>query len=147
MLDKYTDVTISNDFKLYKFTSIGFKGSFVKVVRYYDLDFEDFYNLGFGDEHPITGDLDDLAITDNGDTQKVLATVAMTLYTFINHYPNAKIFIKGSTKARTRLYRIGIARHLSSIEMDFTIEGLLDSKWQNFRNDVQYDAFLIKKKR
>lgn len=145
MLEKYSDIFISDDYKYYKFTSIGIRGNITKVVRYYDLDLEDYYNLGFGDQDPITGDLDDLAISNNGDSEKVLATVAMTLFTFTNQYPKAKVYITGSTEARTRLYRIAISRHLCSIEMDFKVEGLLDSEWQLFRKDVPYEAFLVTK--
>jgi hypothetical protein len=114
-------------------------------VRYYDLDLDNYYNLGFGDQDPITGDLDDLVITNNGDGEKVLATVAMTLFTFTTRYPNAKVYIAGSTEVRTRLYRMGITRHLSSIEMDFKVEGLLDGEWQAFKKDTPYEAFLITK--
>ncbi|MFY7789008.1 MAG: DUF6934 family protein [Thermoflexibacteraceae bacterium] len=45
-------------------------------------------NLGFGDKHPITGEIDDLAVTDNGDSEKVLATVAATVYEVTTHYKN-----------------------------------------------------------
>lgn len=142
MLEKYSDVFVSLD---YKFTSTGVKGAITKVVRYYDLDLENYYNLGFGDQDPITGDLDDLAISNNGDSEKVLATVAMTLFTFTSEYPDAKVYITGSTKARTRLYRIAISRHLCSIEIDFRVEGLLGGQWQRFRKDAPYEAFLITK--
>jgi hypothetical protein len=33
------------------------------------------YNLGFGDYNEITGLIDDKVITNNGDREKVLATV------------------------------------------------------------------------
>lgn len=145
MLEKYSDIFVSDDYKHYKFTSVGVNGRISKVVRYYDLDLDNYYNLGFGDQDPETGDLNDLAISNNGDSEKVLATVAMTLFTFTTQYPEAKIYITGSTKSRTRLYRIGISRHLCSIEMDFKVQGLLDGNWQPFRKDVPYEAFLITK--
>lgn len=145
MINKYSDIFISHDYKYYKFTSVGVKGNITKVVRYYDLDLDNYYNLGFGDQDPVTGQLDDLIITNNGDSEKVLATVAMTLFTFTSRYPKAKVYVTGSTEARTRLYRMGIAHHLCSIEIDFKVEGLLDGEWQAFRKDVPYEAFLITK--
>lgn len=143
MLEKYSDIFISDDYKYYKFTSVGVKGRITKVVRYYDLELNDYYNLGFGDQNPDTGDLDDLVISNNGDTEKVLATVAMTVFAFTSRYPKAKVYITGSTEIRTRLYRMGISRHLCSIELDFKVEGLIGGEWQAFRKDVPYEAFLI----
>ena len=40
--------------------------------------------MGFGDKDLATGDINDLVVTDNKDSQKVLATVAFTVYTFTN---------------------------------------------------------------
>ena len=70
MFEKYSDIFISEDYKYYKFTSVGVKGRITKIVRYYDLDLDDYYNLGFGDQDPVTGDLDDLVISNNGDSEK-----------------------------------------------------------------------------
>ena len=64
----------------YEFSSIRPKGKIDKVVIYSEID-DNVYNLGFGDKNIDTGDIDDLVITDNKDSQKVLATVAFTLYT------------------------------------------------------------------
>ena len=58
-----------------------------------------------------TGDFDGLTVTNNGDSKKVLATVASTLFTFTDLYPNAHILAVGATYARTRLYRMGIANN------------------------------------
>lgn len=38
------------------------------------------YNLAFGDKHTVSGEIDNLAITNNDDTDKVLATVVAALY-------------------------------------------------------------------
>ncbi len=46
-------------------------------------------NLGFGDKDLQTGEVDDTVISDNGDSQKVLATVAATVYAFTDKYPEA----------------------------------------------------------
>jgi len=106
-----------------------------------------FYNLGFGDKDEITGNIDDKVITNNGDSEKVLATVAATLYIFTDEFPDAMIFAIGSTKARTRLYRIGITNNIEAIESDFEVFGLAEQKWQPFKKAVEYDAFLVKRKK
>jgi len=73
----------------------------------------------------------------------VLATVAATLYAFTDHYPQATIIATGSTEARTRLYRMGIANNLTVIEEDFTVFGLTETDWEPFRKNIVYSAFLI----
>ncbi len=79
-------------------------------------------------------------------SQKVLATVAATLYVFVNHYPDATIIATGSTEARTRLYRMGITNNLQAIEMDFTVLGLTNNGWERFSKNVTYGAFLVCRK-
>jgi hypothetical protein len=49
---------------------------------YSKTDTENVYNLGFGDCNEEHGTIDDLPITNNGDSLKVLATVASTVYAF-----------------------------------------------------------------
>lgn len=146
MLDNYYNVEISPDFETFEFISIGSKGNVTKVVHYTEIDVKNFYNLGFGDKDPITGFLNDLTVTNNGDSQKVLATVAATLYAFTNNYPEATIIATGSIQARTRLYRMGITNNLKTIEKDFTILGLTETDWEPFQKNITYEAFLVKRK-
>lgn len=86
MLNDHYDVDISSDFLTFEFESVGSKGRITKVVRYTEINVRGFYNLGFGDKDPVTGYISDLTVTNNADSQKVLATVASTLYVFVNHY-------------------------------------------------------------
>jgi phenylpyruvate tautomerase PptA (4-oxalocrotonate tautomerase family) len=64
-----------------------------------------FIILRFGDKDPITSFISDLTVTNNGDSQKVLATVAATLYAFTDENPEAIVIATGSTEARIRLLR------------------------------------------
>jgi len=102
--------------------------------------------LGFGDKNEKTGAIDDTTITNNGDSQQVLVTVASTVYAFTNKYPNAWIYAKGSSTARTRLCRIGIANNLLEIKKDFEVFGLKDDEWHSFSKHTDYQAFLIRRK-
>lgn len=68
-LERY-EVAISSNHTVYKFVSQGAKGNIDKVVRYDETNLKDFYNLGFGDLSPETGEVDDIVVTDNGDGQK-----------------------------------------------------------------------------
>ncbi len=146
MLDNHYKVETSPDFQTFEFVSIGTKGNIIKVVRYSEINVKDFYNLGFGDKDHVTGFLSDSTVTNNGDSQKVLATVAATLYTFTDNYPGVTVIATGSTQARTRLYRMGITNNLKAIEKDFVILGLTETDWEPFRKNITYGAFLVRRK-
>lgn len=77
-----------------------------------------FFNPGFGEKNHKTKPIDDLVATNNGDSQKILATVTSTLFKFTDHHPAANALAIGSTLARTRLYRIGITNNPEAIEKD-----------------------------
>lgn len=146
MLDNHYDLDTSKDFQTYEFVSQGLNGNITKVVSYYEINIKGFYNLGFGDKDPITGFVSDLTVSNNGDSQKILATVAATLYTFTNKYPSATIIASGSTEARTRLYRMGISNNIEEIEKDFIVLGLTETDWEIFQKNVSYGAFLVQRK-
>jgi hypothetical protein len=144
--DRYR-VETSFDLKTFEFTSEGPKGKVEKVVVYSEINLKGTYNLAFGDKDPLTGFLCDLTVTNNGDSQKVLATVAATLYAFTAENPDAYIVATGSTAARTRLYRMGITNNLESIMKDFNVYGLNETKnWESFRKNITYGAFLVHRK-
>lgn len=132
--------------EFFKFTSQGIKGDIQKLVVYTAMLEEDIYNLAFGDYNEETGTIDDTVITNNNDSQKVLATVASTLYVFMNKHPNVWVYATGSNKARTRLYRMGITTNLKDIVTDFEVYGLYKDVWQDFEKGKEYEAFLVKRK-
>ena len=146
-IEKYP-VVIGESSMVFEFTSEGIRGRISKLVIYSETHLRNFYNLGFGDKDDATGQIDDEVITNNGDSAKVLATVASTLYTFTDKFPEAMIFATGSTKARTRLYRMGISNNLEDIQGDFEVFGLVDKKdWQPFQKHIEFEAFLVKRKK
>jgi len=146
---KYEKYQLESDRKLllFEFTSIGPKGRVKKIVQYTETNLKEFFNLGFGDKDETTGEINDSIITNNGDSQKVLATVASTVYAFTDKHPDAWIYIQGSNIARTRLYRIGITNNLKEIKKDFHVFGLKDDQWHEFRAETEYFAFLIRRKK
>lgn len=134
-------------FLFYQFTSEGPKGLIKKVVEYTETSTENVYNLGFGDYVEATKSIDDLSVTNNGDSLKVLATVASTVYAFTEKHPNAWIVATGSTAVRTRLYRMGITNNLTEISEDFVIFGYnQEGNWEEFIIGEEYEAFLMTKK-
>ena len=118
------------------------------MVEYTETGQENVFNLAFGDYDKVTKSIDDLSITNNGDSLKVLATVASTVYAFTERHPESWIFATGSTSVRTRLYRMGITNNLVEIQADFRVFGLRieDNEWEEFIVGEDYDAFLITKK-
>ena len=146
MLDDVYPIEISADCLIYEFRSIGPKGVIPKIVRYSEGEITGLYNLGFGDIDLLSGFEDDLAVTNNGDSRKILRTVASTLYTFTKQYPNANVVASGSTEARTRLYQMGISANLQAIKRDFTVYGYYMNDWRPFEVGIAYEAFLVKRK-
>jgi hypothetical protein len=75
-----------------------------------------------------------------------LATIVATLYAFTDKHPEIMVYATGSTLSGTRLYRMGITKYLSEAERDFEIFGELDERWEDFKKDVEYQGFLVRRK-
>nr|WP_213087120.1 hypothetical protein [Chitinophaga agrisoli] len=120
----------------------------MKIIEYTRIQEkpEPVYNLAFGDINIQTGTIDDFSVSNNGDRDKILATVAATVIAFTDHYPGALIFAQGSTASRTRLYRMSIAKHHNEISGIFDIYGFIKDQWEPFKPDGAYAAFLAKRK-
>jgi hypothetical protein len=143
--DRY-EVEVDDSISLFEFVSEGRHGKVNKLVRYSRTNVRNMYNLGFGDKDEETGTINDKSITDNGDSEKVLATVAATIYAFTAENPTIYVYITGSNEARTRLYRIGISKYLEQISEDFVVLGLQNNNWKPFTSSNNYKAFLISRK-
>jgi hypothetical protein len=147
MIDNRYEISIEYDAKMFKFISEGPKGNIEKMVYYTETRRANIYNLSFGDYNQLINDIDDRVVTNNGDSQKVLATVAKTLYAFTDRYPDAGVIAAGSTYARTRLYRMGITNNLLLIEKDFHVFGYRNNEFVEFEKNGPYEAFLVKRKK
>jgi hypothetical protein len=144
--EKYLYKTEAN-FEFFEFYSEGPKGVIKKVVEFQPTSEVNVYNLAFGDYDEEAKGIDDQAITNNGDSLKVLATVASMVYAFAEKHPHSWIMATGSTEARTRLYRMGITNNLAEISVDFYIFGYTkNGDWVSFETGEDYEAFLVTKK-
>ncbi len=132
--------------KRYEFVSEGPKGAIRKLIEFQETRDPGLFNLAFGDKDPETGEIDDLTVTDNGDTEKVLATVVGAIYAFVNQFPEAFVYATGSTKARTRLYRMGITKYLEQMRQDFYLYGQVSDEFVEFEPGNKYDGFLAQRK-
>jgi len=129
----------------FEFISEGSRGKISKIIQYTPTNLKDVYNLAFGDKDKNTGQIDDMIISNNGDSEKVLATVIASVYAFTDKYPDAYIYATGSTSARTRLYRMGISKYLDEVLNDFEIYGEVKDGWVQYEKDVDYLSFLVKR--
>ncbi len=104
-----------------------------------------FYNMALVDVDD-TGKINDLAISNNQDMARVLATVLNALLTFFGKYPNKLVHFKGSDEEgfRIRLYRIVIARELSKANELSEIYGQLSTgSYEYFQPNRPYIAFIF----
>ena len=131
----------------FEFLSEGPKGKIEKIIQFTLAYENNLYNLAFGDKNPVTGEIDDRVITDNGDSEKVLATVVAAAYAFCDHYPDAWIYATGSTAARTRLYKMGINKYFDIVQADFEIFGQTESEWKRYVKGKDYQAFVVQRKK
>lgn len=130
----------------FEFISVGTKGTVRKLIEFQNTSTPGLYNLAFGDKDPETGVINDLAVTNNGDTEKVLGTVVSALYAFLHKNPQAMVYATGSTPARTRLYRMGITRFYEEIKEDFYLFGQIGNELFPFEIGREYEGFLVRRK-
>ena len=146
--DRYSFSTNQN-YLNFEFESDGPHGKIKKVVRFspQNAGGTTFFNLVLGHWDEQTNELDDKAVSNNQDRTKILATVAATVIEFTRHFPDMPVFAQGGDQARTRLYQIGISSNLEEIETILEVYGLNKDRWEQFRKNVNYEAFLVRRKR
>ena len=140
------DIKQNKRSRSFQFISIGPKGSIQKLVIYQETAIPNLFNLAFGDLNHNTKELDDLAVSDNGDGEKVLATVVSTVHRFFKDNQESIVYLTGSTPSRTRIYRIAISKYLPVFENKYEILGELPTDWERFKPDKEYEGFFIKLK-
>jgi hypothetical protein len=138
----------SRTYKEYRFYSEGPKGRILKVARFVKMRNypSSAYNLVFGDWDEVKNKIDDKAKTNNGDTEKVLLTVAMIIILFTDIFRNAIVHFKG-LGARTRLYQISINKYWDEIKEMIYVSGYVNGLSGPFKKNITYDGFLINRDR
>jgi hypothetical protein len=132
----------NNNLLDYTFISSGPMGNITKVVRFSFVR-NDTCNLAFGDLNLETGEIDDMAVTDNKDSKTILATIAFIAMDFIKHHPDIYILIIGNTKTRMRLYRRAITMSYKEIRKKVILYGMKNNEWISFDSKFEYEAFLL----
>ena len=104
-VDKYP-LKAESTLTTFEFISEGPRGIIHKMIQFQETNEPNLYNLAFGDLNKEKSTIDDFAISNNGDSEKVLATVVGSVYAFFDRHPDAFLYAAGSTKVRNRLYRM-----------------------------------------
>ena len=131
----------------FQFFSVGPKGKIKKGILFKPFENnKKVFNIGFGDVDE-NGNINDLIATGNQDSEKVLATVVLTIFKFFEKYPDCYVYATGSTHSRTRLYQMGINKNLKEISQLFDVYGFTNNSWETFSGLKKYDAFLVRQKK
>jgi hypothetical protein len=131
--------------KLYIFDSQG-KNLVKKIVQFSHIE-ERRYNLGLADIE--NGRLDFQRFTNNGDSWKVLNTVAAIVIQFFEFYPDAEVEIRAAGDKRLHLYNRIFENRIQLIETVFKVTGFIDYKnkvSEPFQTGKEYEAFLVQLK-
>lgn len=144
-IEKY-QLKSESSFTTFEFTSEGPKGLIPKRIQFQKTNDPKLYNLAFGDKNPDAGDIDDKVVSNNYDTEKVLATVVAAVYAFFDKHPYTLLYAAGSTKSRTRLYRMGITKFYDEMAKDFYLYGRTGDEFYVFEKNKDYDGFLAQRK-
>ncbi|HEY8897703.1 MAG TPA: hypothetical protein VIM79_22915 [Niastella sp.] len=145
--EAYTDIREGRDLRTFTFVSIGKKGAIPKCIFFEPTPIPYVYNFAFGNLLD-NGGIDDASVSDNGDRNKILATLAKIIYQYTHKYPERKIYFRGSTEERTRLYRMAVGLNLEELSNDFEIYAEVDDSedFVPFCKNMKINAFLIKRK-
>ena len=150
MAQDHYEFRVAGDYFYYPFTSDGIKGPVKKLVEFTPMSTTNnvpLFNLVFGDYDEATGKLDDISVTDNKDTLKVLSTVAHIVSDFTERYPNVAIYAKGSTDSRSRLYQMAINKHWEEINAVYDVYGEVQGKvFIRFIAGINFTAFVAMRK-
>ena len=148
---RYLQVENTPEYDIFTFVSQGRHGDLVKIVSFNEIiGSDDVFNLALGTILP-DGQMDFETITNNGDRNKVLATVASIVSIFIEHHPGKSVYIRGSDNRRTILYQRAILYAFDELILIFNIYGDIsadsqENEFEYFNKGKNYSGFLIEKK-
>ena len=145
--ENYDAVKIADDLSSFDFISTGKNGAIPIRIIFMPTELTEVYNLAFG-SIMNNEEIDDFSIGDNGDRNKILATIADAVDLYTQHYPDRLIYFRGSTKGRTRLYRMAVGINLEEISLTFDVFAEIEREdnFVPFHKNMEINAFLIKRR-
>jgi hypothetical protein len=141
---KFYPYRASADYLNFYFESCSSACTIPKIVEYEEIE-AGTYNLAFGDVDE-KGRLNDSIVSNNGDMQKVLATIVRTVMTFLEIHPGRQVYFSGNSPARNRLYRATLSRDIESWSEIFEVDGISDGERITFRQNIDFEGFIVKRK-
>ena len=149
--ERYHKIENTPNYKAYTFVSEGPHGELTKVVTFYEIkSLADTFNLALGTVLP-NGEIDFLTITNNGDRNKILVTIAWIVGIFMEHYTGKSVYFTGSDNRRTQLYNRSIAYGYDELIKTYHLYGdkSLDEdihEFEPFEKGKKYSGFLVERK-
>jgi hypothetical protein len=145
--ERYYSIYEDDDLGIFEFMSIGKNGVVRKRIEFAKTETKGVYSLAFGNVR-VDGSLDDQDISDNGDRNKVLATVAGAVDRYTIRYPRRWIYFCGNTPAKTRLYRIAVGLNLEDLSKTFEIFAAVEGQenYIPFQKNMEIEGLLIRRK-
>jgi hypothetical protein len=141
----YGGIAVTEDFGTFDFISCGRNGNILKRVAFTQTEDKGVYNLALGDVDE-DNEIDDLAITDNGDRNVVIATVVFIVEAYTRRFPERRIAFRGSTAERTRLYRMVISIYFEELSALYEIWGYVGDERILFAKGMNARGFEIFRK-
>jgi hypothetical protein len=129
---------------IFHFESVGSKGIIEKIVCFDETDYENVWNLGFGDG--TEENWNDEVISNNGDIFKILNSVAAAILEFSEEYPTRKILINPIDSKRKNLYNLIFKRKRAEIAVFFEIKVSNGGKLVDFNPNLNYNLFILTRK-
>jgi hypothetical protein len=87
----YEAAGIADDLSTFEFLSDGKRGKFLKLIVFGPTEYDNLFNLVFGDM-TMGGRIDVNAVSDNGDRNKILATIISAIDKYTLRYPERMIY-------------------------------------------------------
>ncbi|MBO9617273.1 MAG: hypothetical protein J7619_31605 [Dyadobacter sp.] len=144
MKEKFYQFEASADYLYFWFESCSSGCTIPKIVEFDEIEIGTF-NLAFGDIDSH-GRLNDSVVSNNGDMEKVLATVVQVVLTFLEKYPTRRVYFSGNSPARNRLYRAILSRDIENWSNVFEVDGITEGERIAFRQGVNFEGFIVKRK-
>ncbi len=143
MIGEHYELNPKNKKKLFYFISEESQGKILKVIGFQAVRGK-IWNLYFGD---ITENgFSDAVVSNNADIYKVMNTVAVALYQFLEEYPEKVIRIVPVDDKRKRLYNIIFQRRIHEIEPNFHVFGKKRNKFEPYSPYKTHKIFELRLK-
>ena len=142
--DNYELLLVSGNLGMIDFVSAGPQGRIIKRIRIHSTPRPEIFYISLADLGR-GGKSDDRSINNNGDRDKVLATVVYFIELYTLKYPERWLYFSGNTKPKNRFYRMVINKRLRTLVGNFCIYGDVNQEIKPFSPGIDADGFLVKR--